>query len=375
MARVKITEFGVIQKLLAGATAQIFLASDSGESTGVLASLYKQSTGSTRLNNPQVLDEDGKLSIDCYVENLVVAEISNISDAAYRSLSRIKANPLEYPLGATNASYSGVSVQNVVEGYVTEAQGYADQTQVYFEKIEETFSGAPSSTSVVLGTGTKVFTIEAGLPFSAGQYILMSSIASPSTHNMNGQITSYIGTILTVSVDYSLGSGTRADWMIRSSGPRGAQGPTGPSGPGTGDMLKSDNLSGLASVSTSRTNLGLGDVATMNVADVRTIPQNSKSANYTLIAADVGKHIYHPVADANNRTITIPANASVPFAIGSAITFVNMSVNALTIDITSDTMYLAGSGATGSRSIAQYGEATALKISSTEWIISGVGLS
>lgn len=105
------------------------------------------------------------------------------------------------------------------------------------------------------------------------------------------------------------------------------------------------------------------------------IPINSQSANYTLVAADSGKTIFHPSTDANVRTFTIPANASVAYTVGTAITFINMSTNNLTIAITSDTMYLAGAGATGSRTLAQYGIATAVKLTDTTWLISGNGLS
>lgn len=105
------------------------------------------------------------------------------------------------------------------------------------------------------------------------------------------------------------------------------------------------------------------------------IPQNSQSTDYTAVAADSGKHIFHPSTDTNARTFTIPANASVAYTVGTAITFVNMSVNNLTIAITSDTLYLAGTGSTGSRTLAQYGMATALKMTTTTWIISGSGLS
>ena len=105
------------------------------------------------------------------------------------------------------------------------------------------------------------------------------------------------------------------------------------------------------------------------------IPQNSQSAAYTLVAADAGKHILHPSTDANARTFTIPANGSVAYPIGTAISFVNMTSQVVSIAITTDTMYLAGTGTTGTRSLAQYGTATALKLTSTTWIISGAGLT
>jgi hypothetical protein len=106
------------------------------------------------------------------------------------------------------------------------------------------------------------------------------------------------------------------------------------------------------------------------------VPQNSKSAAYTLVAADANKHILHPSADTTARIFTIPANASVAFPVGTAITFVNQNgAGVVTIAITTDTMRLAGVGTTGSRTLAANGMATALKVTSTEWIISGSGLA
>lgn len=107
----------------------------------------------------------------------------------------------------------------------------------------------------------------------------------------------------------------------------------------------------------------------------RILPENSNSANYTAVAADSGKMLLHPAADANARTFTIPANASVAYPVGTAITFVNETSQVLSIAITSDTLTLAGTTTTGTRSLAQNGVATALKVTSTKWIISGTGLT
>lgn len=106
----------------------------------------------------------------------------------------------------------------------------------------------------------------------------------------------------------------------------------------------------------------------------RNTPINSQSAAYTLVLADSGKTILHPASDNNARTFTIPANSSVVYPIGTVITFVNL-INTITIAITSDTMYLAGPGTTGSRTLAAYGVASAVKVASTTWIISGNGLT
>ena len=64
-----------------------------------------------------------------------------------------------------------------------------------------------------------------------------------------------------------------------------------------------------------------------------------------------------------------------PCAVSTALTFVNMDSNNLSIAITSVTLYLAGAGTTGTRTLAQYGIATALKLTSTTWLISGTGLT
>lgn len=106
------------------------------------------------------------------------------------------------------------------------------------------------------------------------------------------------------------------------------------------------------------------------------VPQNSQSAAYTTVMADSGKHLLHPSADTAARTFTIDSNANVAYPIGTAITIVNQNgAGVITISITSDTMRLAGAGTTGSRTLAANGIATALKITSTEWIISGTGLT
>jgi hypothetical protein len=112
-----------------------------------------------------------------------------------------------------------------------------------------------------------------------------------------------------------------------------------------------------------------------NAVGFLTLPINSQSASYTTVLADSGKIILHPSSDANARTYTIPANASVAYPVGTALTFVNMTAQVVTIAINTDTMYLSSFGTTGSRSLAQYSSATAVKLTTTTWLISGSGLT
>lgn len=103
------------------------------------------------------------------------------------------------------------------------------------------------------------------------------------------------------------------------------------------------------------------------------VPVNNQTTNYTAVLADSGKAII--LTSGSGVTFTIPANGSVAYATGTVLAFVNMSSSSLSIGITTDTMYLSGSGSTGTRTLAQYGVATAIKLTSTTWLISGSNLT
>jgi hypothetical protein len=132
----------------------------------------------------------------------------------------------------------------------------------------------------------------------------------------------------------------------------------------------------LGNTVTTLSNITIGNctVDGSNTVGYLSIPQNSQNASYNVVLADSGRHLYHPTGQAA-ATYTIPANSNVAFGLGAAITFINMSANAVTISVTTDTMYLSSAGTTGNRTLAQYGIATAVKMTSTTWIISGNGLT
>jgi len=138
-----------------------------------------------------------------------------------------------------------------------------------------------------------------------------------------------------------------------------------------GKTLTASNTITLAATNDSQTYTF--PAATCNIGYLN-IPQNSQSAAYTTVLADSGKHILHPSTDNNARTFTIDSNTNVPYAIGTVLTFINQ-INTVTIAITSDTMTLAGTATTGSRTLAANGIATAIKVGTTSWIISGTGLT
>lgn len=101
--------------------------------------------------------------------------------------------------------------------------------------------------------------------------------------------------------------------------------------------------------------------------NLRTIPQNSQSAGYTLAAADVGKHV-----SITTGGVTVPASV---FSAGDAVSIYNNSGSSQTITTTAVTCYLAGSATTGNRTLAQRGICTVLCVAANTFVISGAGLT
>lgn len=67
----------------------------------------------------------------------------------------------------------------------------------------------------------------------------------------------------------------------------------------------------------------------------------------------------------------LPANSVVAFPVGSLVIFYNDSAAAISLTITTDTLRLAGSASTGTRTIAARGYAYCRKRATTEWTVSG----
>ena len=143
----------------------------------------------------------------------------------------------------------------------------------------------------------------------------------------------------------------------------------------TAGILKQRNAANSAwiSILTLATGMPLGVASSAQADALLDIPPTAVSASYTLILGDRGKSIDFTGAAA--QTITIPANASVAFPVGSVVTITNNSANSLAIAITSDTLRQAGTLNVAGRTLAAYGVATARKVSSTVWIIGGSGLT
>jgi hypothetical protein len=153
-----------------------------------------------------------------------------------------------------------------------------------------------------------------------------------------------------------------------ASGALGSSGITGAAASGANADITS--LSAVTYVAAGVT-LGSGGP----VVGYRDVPQLSQTPATAMVLGDASKHYFASAAG----TWTIPSSTgggAVAYPIGTVLTFVNTTGSNCTIGITApDTLTQAGTGSTGARTLANAGMATALKIGSAAWIISGSGLS
>lgn len=278
-----------------------------------------------------------------------------------------------------------------VTGTVAIANGGSGQTTA--QLAMNAFAGAVTSGSYLRGNGTNVVmntiqaadvpTLNQNTTGTAANVTGTVAIANGGTGQTTAAaaITALTGT--QTSAYYLRSNGTNsvlaalaaADLTGTVAVANGGTGVTTSTGSGNNVLSTSPTLvTPILGTPTSGT-LSNCTVDGTNSVGYLNIPINSQSAAYTLVLADAGKAILHPSTDANARTFTIPANGSVAYPVGTAVTFINMTSQVVSIAITTDTLYLGGTGATGTRSLAQYGTATAIKMTSTTWIINGSGLT
>jgi hypothetical protein len=135
----------------------------------------------------------------------------------------------------------------------------------------------------------------------------------------------------------------------------------------SGAAITSGAIAGTTSINTSGT-ITTSAAITDGTGSIRRIPQNAQTAAYTLVLADVGKHI-----SITTGGVTVPEDI---FAIGDNITIFNDSASSQTITQGSGTTLRAGgSAATGNRTLAGYGVATILCVGSDVFVITGTGLT
>jgi len=207
------------------------------------------------------------------------------------------------------------------------------------------------------------------------------SISSAGALSISGQVVAAVGAVGTPSYSFT-GSLTTGMWSgaanqldfstngvdrisISSAGLVNMTGGLNVSGAAFSSRGITDNATATALSLDSGGNVNIPN-GTGSLSPVYAgIPQNAQfGATYQLVLSDANKQVYQNAG--GTHTYTIPANSSVAFPIGTAITITNgVGAGNLTLNITTDTLNWLPTGATNSRTIARSKQATLLKVGAT----------
>ena len=148
-----------------------------------------------------------------------------------------------------------------------------------------------STTSNSIGTGSKTFTVEASKPYQVGTPLRIADTAAVSTNWIDGIVTAYSGTTLTVDAVAYAGSGTKTAWSINIGG-----GPIAY----TGTLPIAQGGTGATDAAGARTNI---DVYSKADAD-------SRFLNVSGEASDVTMNGNTTIGDSSTDTLTVRATTT-----------------------------------------------------------------
>lgn len=318
-------------------------------------------------------------TLTSYVNGVLVDTFTGFTGTLEQSAAATTID-MGFPSGSGNGYVRGVRISRYAR-YLANFTPYTDLTATSFitSKQKMQFVGDVTSPSTYLTNGGMTLTlpntgVTAGTYGSAthtpqfavdskGRITGASNIAStPPTTTYTGDVT-------------GSGTGTIGLTLANSGVTAGAYGDATHVAQIQVDAKGRVTAASSAAISISTTTTQAWGNATTSVAStafvdrLRDVPQGVVGA-YTLALTDRGTCL-----EASGN-ITIPANATVAFPIGSVIQVLNTSASPITISVTTDTMKLIGTASTGTRTLAANGLATLMKrVNTTTWYATGVGLS
>lgn len=136
-----------------------------------------------------------------------------------------------------NCTTGGIKVDSGLDtdGNGTLDAGEITSTRYVCNGLAGAGYGGTSNSGHTINSGSKSFSVQAGLAYIPGQRIRFVDQTN-AAHFVEGTITSYSGTTLVATIDNSGGTGTVNNWNLTvggnlgTPGVAGIQGPTGPAG-------------------------------------------------------------------------------------------------------------------------------------------------
>jgi hypothetical protein len=246
-------------------------------------------------------------------------------------------------------------------------------------------------TAAVAGTGVSVSAATGNVTFSIGQpvgtanTVQFGAITSTTTIQATANITGgnlttggqvvATGNISTLGYLFGNGSqltGLNAFQTVTANGTNLLA--TSTAGvltvtPGNNIVITANSVTDTMTVAVANSPTFSGNVSDANGL-LRSIPINTQGGAYTLTANDNGN-----LVSISSGNVTVPASVfTSPF--GQAVTVYNNSGTTRYITQgAGTTLRLAGTAATGNRTLTQYGLATIVCVSANTFVVSGVGLS
>lgn len=299
-------------------------------------------------------------------ETYVAQEIAALVDSAPETLDTL--NELAAALGddpnfATTVTNQIATKQDKVTGVSDTEIGYLDgvTSAIQGQLDAKAPTASPSFTGTVDFTGATVTGIDL-LPDQtgeAGNYLTtngtVASWAPVSVEVTVADITDLTATA--TEINYT--DGVTSNIQTQLNGKANLSGASF-----TGNISTTGTISGTAFTPSSATSAAA--VGYMGLP-LKTADGGTSS---NMFHEDAGRVAY----TTSSRTLTILSDAAVPFPIGTTLVFIS-GPGATTTIVNQDTMYLAGTGTTGTRTLAAHGMATAVKVAATTWYISGNGLT
>lgn len=320
--------------------------------------LDEQISGAATLQPRYVGDVDGPITIDMPLPGKTV--VGNESGTGY------VAGP------------DAVDIQNA-ETHAIIATQKAEEAAASAASIGLT---GTSVSNVSVASGSKSFTTQNGKSWTTGQRLRVAT--ADASKIMEGPVASYTGTTLTISVDYTVGSGSSSAWNIGVTGERGAVGPTGATGPagsGSGDMLKStydpaninQQLVGTTATQTLTNKTLTAPSINAGVVDGASTLQGYRPVNaqtgttYSLVLADAGRCV--TLNNASAITLTVPTNASQAIPVGCEIDIAQTGAGQVTLSPAGGVTLRSKSSYV--KLASQYSAATLKKLGTDEWLLVG----